>query len=249
MDISVTPIDGINEKLKRAHENIINLDSEITTFFNENKSPIVGDEDLDVLYQKAEYLGKLPVPLRFSVLSGEILHHFRSCLDHMAWLLAVPEIRRKRPLSISFPVLCERFHKDGSPSIKGKIEIFANPDVQKIVEQVQPYNTRDPLNDRLWIIHDLDRKAKHRELPLTFTGFDAGSPILNVIGNFYAANPNALMSSNLARQFKQKMKLAPLVLIADVTKGQPQPLIATLHQLKGEVEFTLALLLEHLALC
>lgn len=249
MDISVTPIDGINEKLKRAHENIVNLEVEITRFFKESEHPIVGDEDLDVLYKKAEYLGKLRVPLRFSVLAGEILHHFRSTLDHMAWLLASAECRRKTPTKIEFPIFSQRFNKDGAPSLKGKIEMFPSITAQQIIERIQPYNGRDPLNDKLWLIHDLDRKAKHRELPLTITAFDGGSPQINAIGNFYADNPSAPMSFELARKLKQNMKLAPIILFADFNKGQPQLMIESLNRLEDEVRFVLNLLLGELAKC
>ena len=248
MDISVTPIDGINEKLKRAHENIVNLEVEIARFFKESECPIVGDEDIDALYEKTEYLGKLRIPLRFSVLAGEILHHFRSSLDHIAWLLARPECREEKPTKIEFPIFCERFDKNGSPSLKGKIEVFTSDTAKHIIERVQPYNGSDPLNDKLWIIHDLDRKAKHRELPLTLTGFDSG-PIINAIGNFYAANPTAPMSFQLARKLKNEFKPSPVILFADFSKGQPAPMIEALNALKDEVWFVFQELLGELAKC
>lgn len=249
MDISVTPIDGINEKLKRANENIINLEAEIALFFKECKYPIVGDEDIKALDEKVKYFETLRVPLRFSVLAGEILHHFRSSLDHIAWLLSFSEIREKTPVRVEFPVFCERFNKDGSPSLKGKIEIFASDAAQQIIKRVQPYNGPDPLNDMLWIIHDLDRKAKHRELPLTFIAFDMGSPELNAIGNFYADNPGAPFPFHLARKIQQNMKPTPLVAFADFSKGESQPIIPALRSLEGEVRYVLNQLLGELAKC
>ena len=249
MDISVTPIDGINEKLKRAHENIVNLEVEISRFFNESEHPIVGDESLKVLMQKADYHSKRRVPLRLSVLAGEILNHFRSALDHIAWLLARQEVKDRNPLSISFPILCERFNKDGSPSIKGKIEMFASDTAQEIIKGVQPYNGSDPLGDILWLIHDLDRKAKHREPPIAFTGFDLGSPRLNAIALFYTENPSVPLPVDVAKHFDKKMEFSPIVVLSDVVKGQAQPVIPTLRSFEGEVGYVLNLLLGELAKC
>ncbi len=47
------------------------------------------------------------IPLRFSVLAGEIVHHLRSCLDHIVWHFSNPAYRtdeRKRRY-IEFPDL------------------------------------------------------------------------------------------------------------------------------------------------
>ncbi len=235
MDISVTPIDGINEKLKRAHENIVNLEVEIARFYKESEHPISGDEDFQVLAQKSLYHAGRRVPLRFSVLAGEVVHHLRSSLDHMAWLLAVPEIREKTPVRIEFPICCERLNKDGAPSLKGKIQIFASDTAKQIIEREQPYNGPDPLNDILWLVHDLDRKAKHRELPLVFTGFDMGGPQLNALARFYAENPSVPFPFDIARQVNEHMKLSPVVVLSDVVKGQAQPIIPTLRSFESEI--------------
>src|SRR5271165_3079997 len=175
MDISVTPIDGINEKLERAHENIINLELEIDDFFRKNEPPGSGKKDLQALSEHAGHWNNLEVPIRFSVLAAEIIHHFRSCLDHIAYPLAKPEIRRDKPQRIEFPIFHDRFDKQGSPSLKGKIETFASLRVKKLMVTVQPYRGLNPSNTILWLIHDLDRQAKHRELPLTVLGFTFGS--------------------------------------------------------------------------
>jgi hypothetical protein len=249
MDISVTPIDGINEKLKRAHEDIVNLEVEIARFFNESEYPIAGDEDFKVLAQKSLYHAGRKIPLRFSVIAGEVLYHLRSSLDHMAWLLAIPAIREKTPARVEFPVCCERFNKDGAPSLKGKIEIFASDTAKQIIEREQPYNGPDPLNDILWLIHDLDRKAKHRELPLAFTGFDLGSPQLNAIARFYAENPSVPFPVHIARQIDKHMKFSPIVVLSDVVKGQAQPIIPALRSFESGVWRVFNLLLGELAKC
>ena len=138
----------------------------------------------------------------------------------MAWLLATPKCRRDTPTKIQFPIFSERFDKNGAPSLKGKIEMFAPLTAQQIIEAVQPYNGTDPLRDMLWIIHDLDIKAKHRELPLTFTVFDLGSPKLNAIANFYAANPSEPFPIELAAYIDKHMNFSPNIAFSEFCKGR-----------------------------
>ena len=227
---------GIHEKLKRAHENIDNLNREIIAFFNSSEDPIGDNEDLETIFQKSLQLGEREVPKRFAVLAGEIIQHFRSSLDYLAWLLAIPDIREKRPLSITFPVFHDRFNKDGAPIIKGKVEIFASSKVQQMMRDIQPYEgiDVDPDTDMLWIIHDLDRKAKHRELPLMFTGFSLGSEILNQIGNLYGSE-KADIPDWVKAQMKEDIKLSPLIAFREFSKGNSQSIIQALTQLENEV--------------
>jgi hypothetical protein len=149
-------------------------------------------------------------------------------------LLAVPKTRSDNPISIEFPIFLKRFNKNGTPTLEGKIEFIASKNAKKIIEEVQPYNGIDPLNDKLWIIHDLDRKAKHRELPMLMTGFDLGGPQLNALALLYAADPNHPPPADLARQLKENLRVSPLVIFRDFIEGKPSPVIPSLVQLEGE---------------
>jgi hypothetical protein len=42
--------------------------------------------------------------LRFSVLAGEVIHHLRSCLDHLVWQLSSEPFRSAHSDRIEFPV-------------------------------------------------------------------------------------------------------------------------------------------------
>ena len=98
------PLDGIQEKLNRADENIGNLNREIVSFFNDGPYPVLPDKD-DGLFQEAvDYHSSRIIPQRFSVLAGEIIHHLRSCLDHLAWILSNEEKRVRDPQGIEFPI-------------------------------------------------------------------------------------------------------------------------------------------------
>ena len=67
------PFDGIAEKLQRSNENIRNLEIEIARFFQDSKYPILSNDNQQVIPEALEYHNNCPVPLRFSVLSGEII--------------------------------------------------------------------------------------------------------------------------------------------------------------------------------
>src|SRR5438445_13331496 len=97
------PLEGIREKLKRADQNIRNLESEISPFIarfptfeypvmTPGTDPIFTDEQreawkkfgLEFREREREEI----IPPRFAVLAGEIIHHLRSCFDHLAWQLS-----------------------------------------------------------------------------------------------------------------------------------------------------------------
>jgi hypothetical protein len=42
------------------------------------------------------------------VLSGEIIHHLRSCLDHVVWHFSDDTYRRKHVTHVQFPILKTR---------------------------------------------------------------------------------------------------------------------------------------------
>jgi len=108
------PIAGINEKLKRANETIGNLKTEVTRFFKRGKSPIGGRHSVDSLQKAVARITQQPIPPRFAVLTGEVIHHLRSCLDHIAWQLSSTEYRRRYSNRIEFPVLSK------NPADKGE---------------------------------------------------------------------------------------------------------------------------------
>src|ERR1700761_1924172 len=82
------PLSGAYEKLHRAEENIEKLELEITRFFEESKYPVISNENDQLFLEAIDYHGNRKIPIRFSVLAGEIVHHLRSSLDHVAWQLS-----------------------------------------------------------------------------------------------------------------------------------------------------------------
>lgn len=158
---------GIFEKLKRTNEHIHNLQAEINAFFQAGKYPIIPEDDKDALLEAIAYHKQRVIPLRFSVLAGEIIHHLRSCLDHVAWQFSSETYRRDHERKIEFPVFEVRpSDKDSTKRYKGKIKGITDARILSLIEALQPYNAPDPSDCPLLILHKMDVIYKHRELAL-----------------------------------------------------------------------------------
>src|SRR5262249_29246118 len=119
------PFDGIRVKIERAREQIVNLNAFVTDFAE--KTYFFTLED-DPVQNRKEYRlhvgpGEDEGLARISVLSGEILHHLRSCFDHLIWQLIIkagndPTTRSEFPVFLN----AADYVKRSSKKIKGVIE-------------------------------------------------------------------------------------------------------------------------------
>ena len=158
---------GIHEKLVRAYENIRNLDTEVARFFESSDYPVFPYQDKQALAKALDYHERRPIPLRFSVLSGEIVHQLRSCLDHVSWALSAESYRLAHPTVIEFPIFkVPPTRKKSLAAYERKIKGIRDPGALILIELLQPYNSPDPLCSSLWIVHDMDITDKHRGLVL-----------------------------------------------------------------------------------
>src|ERR1043166_6632176 len=123
------PLAGVAKKLERADEGILNLHNEITAFFKECQYPTVPKPHTQGWQEAIDYHKALKVPNRFSVLSGQIVHHFRSCLDHVVWYFSSPTYRAKRENAIQSPVFSKPLSSDDRARYQRKIEGITNPRV------------------------------------------------------------------------------------------------------------------------
>jgi hypothetical protein len=157
------PFAGIAEKLKRSEQNIINLKAEIDGFIQSGKFPIIPHANAEEWSEAKTYHRDKPIPLRFSVLAGEVVHHLRSCLDHIIWHFADAS---GRATPIEFPIFkAEPTKQKEIDRYKGKVKGITNANVLSLIEEMQPYKVGANLgNHALLIIHDMDRFDKHREL-------------------------------------------------------------------------------------
>ena len=124
-----------------------------------------------------------PLPVEWSTYIGDAAHNLRSALDHLAFELnskGYADTHQGAPLppadakQSEFPIFGDE-DSAGSPgqgptlftSGLGKIKHAPAP-ARTIIEDVQPYKRGKDFRDHpLWLIHEMDRIDKHRDLVLT----------------------------------------------------------------------------------
>lgn len=202
---------GIAEKLERANESIHNLDSEIAIFFQECDYPRIPENDGESLRKAIQYHRNLRIPPRFSVLAGEIIHHLRSCFDHVVWHFTVQPVKNVR--KIEFPIFDEPpANHDGRKLFEGKVAGITNLDALSLIKGLQPYNAADPLDDPLLIIHNFDVTDKHKELVICAGTASRFFPLQmkSVIQSYEREHPE-LDSAQVAHHFKNYGPLMPYI--------------------------------------
>jgi len=233
---------GIEAKLNRANENIRHLEVEIARHLKTSKAAFRRKKNLESLIKATVQLSEQEVPLLLSVLAGEIVHHWRSILDHIIWQLSSPAERRGHPDRIEFPVFTEEpLDKDAATRYERKIKGVSSVAALKLIRELQPYNRTNPLDDPLTIIHDLDRFDKHRELAIIQPSFRTVFPHdLWDSAMYYAQNRTAAMPRKLAEEFYKHMKFTPEVSFRKVGRRENQPIIPTLKHLENFVRDVVA---------
>jgi len=233
-------LEGANEKLKRANENILNLNSEGLVFFDNSDYPTIPHEDEKVFQEAVDYHSKRGIPLRFSILAGEIIHHLRSILDHIAWQLSSTTARGTHAIAnqIEFPIFAKRpITKDEMSRYSRKVQGISDAKALTLIESLQPYNrlpTDDPLDVPIWIIYDLDRIDKHRELVLVFFTLHINltselifkATLLNQKAK-RAGEP----SPTIGKAVQMYGKASPQISFSQFGKSEKQPIIPALTHL------------------
>jgi hypothetical protein len=239
------PFAGIAKKLERADENIVNLHREILGFFAESKHPIIPKPHTQGWQEALDYHRTLALPKRFGVLSGEIVHHLRSCLDHIVWHFSTPESRRDHPEALEFPVFREPpLTKDELRRYKRKIQGITSPNVLALIDGFQPHlRGANAANDLICIIHDMDRFDKHRELVivtscanLTFPPGTSLEVIANVLKYRQGKTMSAAELSIAQRTVKNDAEVRPQIAFAQFGNRDTQFVVPSLMQLLNAVD-------------
>jgi len=238
------PFAGIKEKLKRSHENVINLQLEVNRFFEEGKYPaLLPEDDVQALLEAAQYHMQREVPLRFSVLIGETAHHLRSILDHIVWQFSRESFREEHGDWIEFPI--RKTRPDDKNSIKRferKIEGVTDVRVRNFIEQLQPYNATNPIDSPLLAIHNIDVIDKHRELVLCVSSGAVELPpdiSERLIAKFSASHqsgiPEAIMEAEFRREIENNAKIVPTISFTDFRGRDFEAIVPAMFELNNEV--------------
>lgn len=157
---------GVRLKLRRAWHHTNSLKADITAFLDGRPyAPAVHFDR-----QTARLTVKLNVeksPDRmWSIRIGDVVHNFRSALDHLIWELAG---RPKRPgTKVQFPI----FQTEAGFSSRKDFVKGVPGGALAIITSEQPFSERDDgtiegLNSPLWQLKELSDIDKHRRIHLT----------------------------------------------------------------------------------
>jgi hypothetical protein len=169
------PLEGVRAKLERAEESIEELEREFGAFLAGNPYEIPGK-----FYPKrSEYVFRFrviePLPLRWGVLVGEIVHDLRSALDHLLWQLVIldgggPGKHTQFPIFNRFADY-RRLALVGTqrspPMLKGLGGTLRSGHVAAIT-RTQPYRRPNGFTTHpLWLLARLSNIDKHQLLHTT----------------------------------------------------------------------------------
>jgi hypothetical protein len=157
------PLDGSRAKLSRARETIQTIRQEVATFENPETPPFrVVRENVGTEFVFRVF-GDSSIPLRLSVLAGEVVHHLRSSLDHVIYALVVKNHHKPNNFH-QFPI-CETPRQFKDACKRGQIDGVSFT-AKKLIEEVQPYTSPTPDDTILNVVAQLDNADKHRLLVL-----------------------------------------------------------------------------------
>lgn len=167
---------GCWAKIERADESITQLDKDLIAYLDREPKnyDVVGKFQNDFREYAFVVSGDPSIPMRFSVVAGEIVHHLRSCLDHLICALVMkngnqPSRQHQFPICAT-AVSFERACKNGM--IKG-----VGSSATKLIRSVQPYKGKKPQDTILQAIHQFDIWDKHRLLLVVNTAVHIGNEI------------------------------------------------------------------------
>lgn len=159
------PLDGAFAKIGRAEEHARCLEQDIARWRREVRQTFTGKKNADGTVVKVHIEWDPPPPRDdWALTIGDCLHNLRSALDHTVYALSSP-----KPKGCEFPISLNRksFYSPQSDRRGGlyKLGGINHGLVWAVIEAAQPWRRKQrPSDDPLWLVHDLNRKDKHRLL-------------------------------------------------------------------------------------
>lgn len=160
----INSFEGCTAKVVRCRELIVELKNDIDTLMLTRAIKVVGCDQPD-RSRYAFWVEGPQIPLKISVIAGEILHHLRSVLDHIVWGLSLkktasPRARIQFPISDTREKFQEAIRRDLADVPEAAITI---------IEAIQPYNA-DPIEHSTFrILNAMNNADKHRLLTVVST--------------------------------------------------------------------------------
>lgn len=237
--LSPEQLAGIYEKLNRAEESIADLNSQIVAFLKERPEGGFSDDKQKAAKELAEFHAKRVIPLRFGVIAGEVIHHLRSSLEHIAWMLSNEAYRRDYPTRIGFPVKeTKPTTKDELASYDRQVKGIADAGALALIENLQPYNAPNPPDDPLTILHGLSNEDKHHTLILVITSWNLAFTIPTALFRTVAiiGLDDKKEWLDPALTAKPKLEFTPQIAFAQIGRWKGEPVIPVLTRLLNAVK-------------
>jgi hypothetical protein len=147
-------------KIQRAKDHIAYLRREMDAWLGRKPYYLVSETDAKAGKIVVKIRVREQIPDQFSAVIGDIIHNFRSALDHLAWALVL--VNKGMPSErTQFPINKDRKSLEAAlPRCLAGASSKAIEAVKKLQPHKGGYGA--PGNEILWAIHDLDRIDKHR---------------------------------------------------------------------------------------
>jgi hypothetical protein len=149
----IDSLEDVSLKIERAEARIDDLKGEISSFFDAKPYGLVSKIDNQLGIEMLQISTQTPVPKKFKIIIGEILHNLRSSLDQLAYAVAIKQSGNCDKIYFPFRKDINIFERELSKKTK-----LISPDGQNMIRALKPYRGG---NDLLWLLHDLNRKDKH----------------------------------------------------------------------------------------
>ena len=165
---------GCRTKIDRAKEHLEELKSEMGRFPYRDAYRISQEPDVKAMQKLAIFHPTMDLPLRWSVILGEIFYDLRSSLDHSITELTIASNGSPLP-GTEFPILDNealffqtRRGSSDPTKVSGLYKIRGvNDRARKAIEELQPFRVRQAGNDSfISLFHELNLIDKHRTLAL-----------------------------------------------------------------------------------
>lgn len=176
------PLDGIIAKIERADEHIKNLNTEIGDFIRDNYE-IVSKVDDDPRESVISVIGPDP-PLRFAVITGEIVHQLRSSLDHLVCQLFTANKKKPAGRKLQFPI-CDTHSRYKEACRRGQIKGISGK-AAYLIKECQPYHYVERgesiEGNKFRILREMDDADKHRLMMIVIANTGGPDPTELKIG-------------------------------------------------------------------
>lgn len=253
-------LEGVSERLAIADQNILDLNGKITDFLKpfpgveikiKDGNPLLTEIERNAWQNLQKTAKEIKVPLSFSIRAGEVIHHLRSSLDHIAWQLADPIKREDKPTHVQFPIVTDWSDNNEASRYQRQTQFIVDPNALSIINKVQPAwlkSRGESLNtDPLYIVHWMDIFDKHRALAM-FVWVPRMQGVSNVTREYLpiqdADGTRMLIPLIGTAKVQANMKVSLHVAFAKTNKWEERPVIELLFNLTDAIRNVVGLFAE-----